>query len=765
MNIFHHEKLHKAFTKATLAVSSVFLATDITSQDATVEEVIVTAQKKSENLQNVPITVQNLSSDAIESLNIRDFYDYVNQLAAVSAIQRRPGTGTLFMRGISDGGNGNNQSLQGPSVATYLDDSPVTMISDNLEVHMYDIERVEALVGPQGTLYGAASQAGSLKIITKKPGSEFDAGANTVFEQTKGGDMSKMLEGFVNIPLGKNSAVRIVGYSDDDGGYIDNVPDTLNYPLFGPVSNTAYAKENFNENLKEGYRVALRVNLNDSWTVDANVMGQTMESKGSWDYDPALGDYNTSRFTEDSNDDDFTRFSLSVSGDLGFADLNFATSSVEKDFETHSDYSHYSLSSPYVEAYYSCYTYYFYACVDPSQNYNKETTVDTSHTEIRLSSKENEKLNWIVGAFFGELETDYNTRWRIADLPSGAAVPGSENAWYQTDQIRKDEDEAFFGEVYYQITDALELTLGYRNFDYEYALSGYSGSVFYSPEPTVPAVGAFSTLSAPPENVNGQMSGSGSVSKVNLAYQLTPDTLIYTTVSEGYRPGGINRSTQIGATYKPDYLTSTEVGFKSTFNNGKTRLNAALYDMDWDDMQLGFYDVTLSKLALIDNVGKASSKGYEFDLKHIVNDKLTLSMSYASNEAELEEDYFYRGSLSAPSGTDLPLTPDVKYNFMIDYSFDDTSSMQINHVSVDEMWNDLTVSDRINQGSYKLTNINFTKMLNESLSVGMFIDNVFDELADLYINNEDGYGVNTHILHTVNRPQTVGIKFTWNYSN
>ena len=102
-------------------------------------------------------------------------------------------------------------------------------------------------------------------------------------------------------------------------------------------------------------------------------MGQTMESKGSWDYDPLLGDYNTSRFTEDSNDDDFTRYSLSVSGDLGFADLNFATSSVEKDFETHSDYSHYSLSSPYVEAYYSCYTYYFYACVDPSQNYNKET--------------------------------------------------------------------------------------------------------------------------------------------------------------------------------------------------------------------------------------------------------------------------------------------------------------------------------------------------------------------------------------------------------
>ena len=129
-------------------------------------------------------------------------------------------------------------------------------------------------------------------------------------------------------------------------------------------------------------------------------------------------------------------------------------------------------------------------------------------------------------------------------------------------------------------------------------------------------------------------------------------------------------------------------------------------------MQLGFYDVTLSKLALIDNVGKASSKDMSLT-KHIVNDKLTFSMSYASNEAELEEDYFYRGSLSA-QWYRFTFTPDVKFNFMIDYSFDDTSSMQINHVSVDEMWNDLTVSDRVKQGNYNLTNINFTKMLNES---------------------------------------------------
>ena len=172
MNIFHAEKVHDAVvktTKATAIASAVLVsANTIAQDDMMIEEVIVSAQKKSENLQNVPISVTTLSADELDSLNIKDFADYVLQLPAASAVQRRPGQGQIFMRGISDGGNV-NQSLQGPAVAIYLDESPVTMIGDNLDVHVYDIERVESLTGPQGTLYGAASQAGNLKIITKKP--------------------------------------------------------------------------------------------------------------------------------------------------------------------------------------------------------------------------------------------------------------------------------------------------------------------------------------------------------------------------------------------------------------------------------------------------------------------------------------------------------------------------------------------------------------------------------------------------------------------
>ena len=278
MNIFHAEKVHDAViktTKATAIASAVLVsANTIAQDDLMIEEVIVSAQKKTENLQDVPISVTTLSADELESLNIKDFADYVLQLPSVSAIQRRPGMGQIFMRGISDGGN-SNQSLQGPAVAIYLDESPVTMIGDNLDVHIYDIERVESLSGPQGTLYGAASQAGNLKIITKKPTSEFDSGVNIGAESTKGGQTSSLVEGFVNIPLSQNMALRLVGYNDRDGGYIDSVADSITYPVSGITkTNELYVEDNFNDAVKSGYRAALRIDLTENWkfSIEENVL-------------------------------------------------------------------------------------------------------------------------------------------------------------------------------------------------------------------------------------------------------------------------------------------------------------------------------------------------------------------------------------------------------------------------------------------------------------------------------------------------------------
>ena len=753
MDIFRFEKIYKAVTKNTILASAVLMASpSITAQeDRKIEEVIVTAQKKSENLQDVPISVNTLSNEDLNNLNIKDFSDYVLQLPSVSAIQRRPGMGQIFMRGISDGGN-ENQSLQGPAVAIYLDESPVTMIGDNLDVHVYDIERIESLSGPQGTLYGAASQAGNLRIITNKPSSEFDSGFNVSLESTSGGGLSNMVESFINIPLSDNAAIRIVGYNDKDAGYIDSVSDSITFPLSGITrGNDDYVENNFNDSIKSGYRAALRINLDDNWVLDGSIMGQNLESDGVWDHDPdRLGDYKVGRFFEDSQEDDWTRFSATITGDLGFADLTFTTSSLDRDFEVLSDYSHYSIDG-FVEGYYTCYTSYFGPCVDPSIQFENDTSQTFDTHEIRLSSNSDNRLSWILGAFYTENETKFNSQWHIPPIHPDAKVPTSKDLYYQTDQVRKDSEDAIFGELYYQLNDKTNITIGHRRFDNETKLNGFVGTVWWP--------SSLYGSSTRPDNVNSVFKGKDSITKLNIAYDVSDDTMIYLTKSEGYRPGGANRTQQLGATYDADFLKNTEFGFKSIFSNGKARLNGALYQMNWDDIQLGWFDPDISLLGLVDNIGKAESSGYELDLRYLLTDNLSFNIAASKNDAKLKADYVLRGSVRARNGQDLPFTPDLKYNFNINYESNKGNIMQLNYAYVDSMWNDLFYADREKQDSYGIANFFFIKPINDNSSIQIYIDNILGKKAELYINSED-----IQRLITVNRPRSIGIKYSWNFN-
>jgi len=753
MDIFRFEKIYKAVTKNTILASAVLMASpSITAQeDRKIEEVIVTAQKKSENLQDVPISVNTLSNEDLNNLNIKDFSDYVLQLPSVSAIQRRPGMGQIFMRGISDGGN-ENQSLQGPAVAIYLDESPVTMIGDNLDVHVYDIERIESLSGPQGTLYGAASQAGNLRIITNKPSSDFDTGFNVSLDTTSGGGLSNMVESFINIPLSDNAAIRIVGYNDRDAGYIDSVSDSITFPLSGITrGNDDYVENDFNDSVKSGYRAALRINLDDNWVLDGSIMGQNLESDGVWDHDPdRLGAYKVGRFFEDSQEDDWTRFSATITGDLGFADLTFTTSSLDRDFEVLSDYSHYSIDG-YVEGYYTCYTSYFGPCVDPSIQFENDTSQTFDTHEIRLSSNSDNRLSWILGAFYTENETKYNSQWHIPPIHPDAKVPTSKDLYYQTDQVRKDSEDAIFGELYYQLNDKTNITIGHRRFDNETKLNGFVGTVWWP--------SSLYGSSTRPDNVNSVFKAKDSITKLNIAYDVSDDTMIYLTKSEGYRPGGANRTQQLGSTYDADFLKNTEFGFKSIFSNGKARLNGALYQMNWDDIQLGWFDSSISLLGLVDNIGKAESSGYELDLRYLLTDNLSFNIAVSKNDAKLKADYVLRGSVRARNGQDLPFTPDLKYNFNVNYESNKGNIMQLNYAYVDSMWNDLFYADREKQDSYAIANFFYIKPINDNSSIQIYIDNIFDEKAELYINSED-----IQRLITVNRPRSIGIKYSWNFN-
>ncbi|MEI9927069.1 MAG: TonB-dependent receptor plug domain-containing protein [Sphingomonas sp.] len=243
-------------------------------------EIVVTAQKREENLQDVPISIQALGTRKLDDLNVTNFNDYSKLLPSLSFQTVQPGQTNVYMRGVASGGDGNHSGSL-PSVGVYLDEQPVTTIGGTLDVHIYDIARIESLSGPQGTLYGASSQAGTIRIITNKPDTSgfygrVDGEVNTV---TKGGTGGR-LEGMINAPLSQSAALRIVGFYQHDAGWIDNVPGTRTFqtPSGAPgitVGNAPFVKNNYNDVDIWGGRAALKVDLDDNWTVTPAVIYQT----------------------------------------------------------------------------------------------------------------------------------------------------------------------------------------------------------------------------------------------------------------------------------------------------------------------------------------------------------------------------------------------------------------------------------------------------------------------------------------------------------
>jgi len=384
------------------------------------------------------MSVQVLGTKALEELNISNFTDYVQYMPSVSFQAFGPGQTQIYMRGVADGGDGNFSGTT-PSVAMYLDEQPVTAISRNLDVHAYDIARVEAIPGPQGTLYGANSQAGTLRIITNKPDPEksesgFDLGVSSV----SGGAIGYSAEGFVNIPLSERTALRLVGWYVEDGGWIDIVEGTVTFPYSGTtVSNTGNADPNKNTVEKDhntltntGARAALGIDLNENWTATASIIAQTQESDGLFADQPdpgGPGQGKVLRFFQDDYEDSWSQLGLTIKGDLGFAELTFAGSYLDREVDYNIDYTAYSEYSAYVEPGYACY-YDTSSCIDPRLQYENDSTMERSTVEIRLQSSNDSRLDWIAGFFHTEDEHKYFNQWIIPNLSSHLGTAGFSRA-------------------------------------------------------------------------------------------------------------------------------------------------------------------------------------------------------------------------------------------------------------------------------------------------------------------------------------------------
>ncbi|MEP6940813.1 MAG: TonB-dependent receptor, partial [Rudaea sp.] len=653
-------------------------------------EVTVTAQKRVENAQAVPISIDVLSTDKLSEMNVSDFNDWVKLLPSLSTSSSQgaysPGFGQFSMRGIESGSNGNH-SGPWPSVSVYLDDEPITTIVGNIDPHIYDIARIEALAGPQGTLYGAGAQSGTIRIITNKPDpSAFSASVSTEVDTIDHGNTGFLTEGYVNLPLTQWMALRVVGWSKQDPGYIDNVPGARTYPTSGiTISNadgaggTGTARKNYNFTDTRGARAALKIDLNDDWSITPTVVGQGAHGLGVNAFDPHVGDLKVTHFFPENFEDRWIQSALTVQGKIGNFDVVYNVSHIDRSDHYDQDYSDYSFWYDTLYGYGAYITDKNGNLIDPSQHIHAADKYRKTSNELRVSSPKDERFRYSVGLFAERQSHNILQDYLIDNLSPDLSVTGWPNTIWLTRQIRNDNDSAIFGEMSYDLTDRLTGTVGVRYFHTEDSLKGFFGYAagYSSSQGEAACIPNTTFLDAPCLEFDKKTTDSDHIGRANLTYKLDDDKMIYGTWSEGFRPGGINRRGTLPP-YQPDFLTNYEFGWKTEWFDHHLRWNGAVFQENWKDFQ--FAVVGANGLTEIRNANQARIRGFESNLVWSASYNLILSGGIAIYHSELTENYC--GTLDAndnpisdcdaplaPKGAQLPITPKIKGNFTARYSF------------------------------------------------------------------------------------------------
>lgn len=797
-----------ASTDASQDASKATAGTPEASKAPSLGTVTVTAQKRVENLQKVPISISVLGEEKLKEQNVTDFTDFALLLPSVSfgsaggGVFPGPGFVQVYMRGLSSGDNGNHSGPQ-PSVGMYLDEQPITTIQGALDIHVYDIERIEALAGPQGTLYGASSQAGTIRIITNKPDpSAKAAGYALEFNKIEEGGAGFVAEGFANLPISDNAAIRLVGWSEHKAGYVDNVFGTRTFPSWdadsggnGTIDNGNLDRFNYNQSDIVGARAALRIDLDDNWTVTPTIMAQRQKSEGSSAYDPSVGDLALTHFYPELADDRWHQASLTVQGKIGNFDLVYAFSHLKRDVDSESDYNDYGFWYDTLAGYGA----YFYDdngdLVNPSQYIQAVDGYKKTSHELRISSPADDRLRFVAGIFFQDQTHDIHQRYRVDNLASVLSVGGWEDTIWLTMQQRKDSDRAVFGEVSFDITDKLTVLGGMRFFEARNGLGGYFGFADgYLPLESFQASGKppygeaacralygddrsdwVSYNGAPCLVFDKETKENSHIGKFNVTYEIDDQKLVYFTWSEGYRPGGINRRGTLPP-YLSDYLTNWEVGWKSSWANNRFTINGAIFQEDWKNFQFSYLGA--NGLTEIRNAGQAQIRGLEVDLNWAATYNLNVSGGFALYDAKLTEDYC--GELDpitgdpvtscvsplAPKGTRLPTTAKFKGNVTARYSFEmggHDSFVQAAVIHQGDRSTDMRIAEHALMGdleAYTLVDLSAGVKMH-GWAIDLFLKNAFDKRAQLGRFAECATLVCGNQPYTiVAQPRTFGIRFS-----
>ena len=772
------------------------------------EEIVVTAQKRTETLQSVPISIAVLGTQKLAQLNITQQSDLIRFLPTVNVQTLGPGLTRFYFRGIASADNGNHSGPQ-PTVGVYFDEQPVTTIQGTPDLHLYDIARVEALAGPQGTLYGANAEAGVLRIITNKPDStKWEAGVDFEGNKVTKGGFGFKTEGFLNAPLSQRAALRVVGWYERDGGFIDIVPGSRSFTNGVTIRTTP--RRDINQVDTYGGRLALKVDLDDNWTITPSVQAQEQIAGGRFGYDPTAGDLSVRVYSPERNKDNWIQAAATIEGKIHNLDLVYAGSYFLRAVDTIQDYSDYTFAYDQV---FPGFAQYFTdargGAINPAQRvFGGDRFYRQSH-ELRISTPLDKPIRAVIGGFYQRQQHNILQDYFISGFAPAASVTGNPGTLWLTQQRRVDRDSAVFGEVTWEpIADHLILTGGARAFWYDNTLFGFFGYGANNPFGSStgegrciagkPALGR-----APCTNLDARAKGDGITPKANITYKFDRDHLVYFTYSRGFRPGGVNR--RGGDPYLPDFLTNLEIGTKNQFFDRRLTVNVTGFYGRWKNFQFGF--LGQNGLTVIRNLlGLAEVYGAEGELNVAPARGLTLNGGFAYTDATTSADYC--GMLAtnsslpqticvpgnpggrnngpaprpqAPRGSRLPVVPQLKLNATARYSWDwgqvkPYIQGSISHQS--SSFQDLRQAEQPVQGrlpAFQQVDFNVGAALPHRITMELFLQNAFDSRGNVSRYNacapvlrDSSSGVpltplcgTTYVVPT--RPQTVGIRISKRY--